>query len=214
MNFPWNQSLTDILWLPVAQRLMMLQSLLVAQSYCEVFGILLTQFFTLGAASSFIRWKYCVIVHVSIIVVQLPHKHCGAINWSLLRACRCSEIVSGTFTHAEKRRNHNRRGNWLFFFDQKWCESWRSPIVSVVSICLLWMNLWWVCLPIAVLCWRIWYESSDLNWCCHAANIQTDPTCAWCVTHCRTSVFVSLFYYIFVILEDVRMLNYRAFGCT
>ena len=214
MNFPWNQSLTDILWLPVAQKLMMLQSLLVAQSYCEVFGILLTRFFTLGVASSFVRWKYCVIVHVSIIVVQLPHK-----------TLRCHQLVSASrlqmqrnslwhvYSCWETKKSQSQR-KLTNFFDQKWCESWRSPIVSVVSICLLWMNLWWVCLPIAVLCWRIWSESSDLNWCCHAANIQTDPTCAWCVTHCRTSVFVSLFYYIFVILEDVRMLNYRAFGCT
>ena len=211
MNFPWNQSLTDILWLPVAQKLMMLQSLLVAQSYCEVFGILLTQFFTLGAASSFIRWKYCVIVHVSIIVVQLPHKHCGAINWSLLRACRCSEIVSGTFTHAEKRRNHNRRGNWQFFWSKVvWVMTFTNsvscvhlspvnePLVSVSVNCCV------------VLTYLIWIIGSKLMPSC--SQYPNRPNV--CVM-CDALQDVSLcFYHFFVILEDVRMLNYRAFGCT
>ena len=29
--------------------------------------VLLTQFFTLGVASSFVTWRYCVIVHVSLL---------------------------------------------------------------------------------------------------------------------------------------------------
>ena len=47
------------------------------------------------------------MVHVGKLVVQLPRNLCGAMNWSLVRAGECNEIVSCTFTHAGKRINHN-----------------------------------------------------------------------------------------------------------
>ena len=51
-----------------------------------------------------------------------------------------------------------------------WRGSWYSPIVSVVSICLLWLIPLYACLQIGVLCWRTRSESSDLNCCGLTAN--------------------------------------------
>ena len=50
-------------------------------------------------------------VHVGILVVQVARTHCGAMNWLLLRAVRCSERFSGTFNHAGKYRIHSCRRN-------------------------------------------------------------------------------------------------------
>ena len=73
----------------------------VSHRYGELLGVLLTQFLTLEAASSFvIRCKDCVVVHVGILVVQLPVNHCGAMHCLLFRAGGCSERSFGTFPRA------------------------------------------------------------------------------------------------------------------
>ena len=43
-------------------------------------------------------WKYCVIVHVGILIVSFPHYHCWAMNWLLLRASTCSERFSNVLS--------------------------------------------------------------------------------------------------------------------
>ena len=44
-----------------------------------------------------------MILHVGILVVHLPHNHCGAMNWSLFRADGCSDMVFCTLPHAGKK---------------------------------------------------------------------------------------------------------------
>ena len=82
----------------------------------DSFRILLTQVFTLGVACSLVFWsRYCVIVHVGILIASFESKQSYAMIWLLLRASRCSERFANTFTHVHH--------------------------LSVVSICLLWMLL-------------------------------------------------------------------------
>ena len=53
-----------------------------SRRYGELFRVLLTQFFTLGSASSLIfSWKYCVTVHVGILIANFSRNQSWAMNW-------------------------------------------------------------------------------------------------------------------------------------
>ena len=66
-----------------------------------------------------------------------------------------------------------------------------SPTVLVVSICLLWMTR-----DVFELSHRIRIDAV-------IKPIQINTMCAWYVTYCRTSAFVSLICYSFVVSEDI-----------
>ena len=123
----------------------------------DSFWILLTQIYTVGVSLVFL-WEYCV-VHVGILQFW-------AMNWLLFRASRCGGRVSGKFrrvTIAEEIHN-------MFWVSV--CESWCSPSVSVVSICLLGCHVI-----------RRWSPS---RW--NSCNKRVGH-CDWCFRETRTTQF-------------------------
>ena len=148
------------------------------------------QFFTLGVASSFGTWWRCVIVLVGILVanyfailaVQLTGFCFELADAAKDSLARLLMPENKGFTTTEKLTN---------CFGWVWCASWCWPEVSVVSMCLLWMIQLRECLPTAVLCWRIWFESLDLNWWGHKADPNQHDV--WVIHDVyRTSAFVYL----------------------
>ena len=86
--------------------------------FVHYFKIRLTQIFTLGVTSSLkLWWRYCVIIHVDILIDNSSRNHSWAMNWLLLRASRWSErkilqhvlmmVIEG-FTTTEKTEKYFR----------------------------------------------------------------------------------------------------------
>ena len=163
------QRLTDLSRLPVAQSLILLQSLpsawclmmLKSPLWC-LFEILLTQFFTPGVASSFVFWwMHCVAVHVGILVVQFLRDHCGAMNCPFVSRLQRQRNILRHVCSCGKIRDSKPQKRLTNCFGKMSCASWCWPgILNFVSASVEWSYR----LPTAVLCWRIWLESLDLNW--------------------------------------------------